>query len=320
MSPEEELGSPEITVAICTWNRSRLLQATLDALTKCKIRDAFVWELLIIDNNSTDDTAAVARGFEGKLPLRYIFEEIPGLSNARNRALAEARSPVVVWTDDDVLVDAEWLAEAARIARTKPNVACFGGPIRPWFPFNPPEAYLAAFPSLASGFCGIDLGNEQRHLQRPDTPFGANFALRLSRCGDLKFDPLLGPGPGRHGLGGDETSYIQELQKRGEEVLWVPSLVVKHYVDPQRMKLSYLFPFEYAKGALSVRVGGIPEGRQLYGVPIWLLRETVTLLAKSVVSWPFQRKVSLKAARIVAFRLGMISECRTLALVARTLT
>src|SRR5512143_830758 len=103
------MTATRLTVAICTWNRSALLEQTLERMTRLVAPSGCTWELLVINNNSTDATESVIARFEARLPIRGVFETQPGLSNARNRAVREAGGEYVLFTDDDVLVDPDWL-------------------------------------------------------------------------------------------------------------------------------------------------------------------------------------------------------------------
>ncbi len=76
-----------VTVAICTWNRAKLLDQTLTRMQQLRIPANVAWELLVVNNNCTDDTDAIIAGHESALPLRRLFEPKPGLSNARNFAV-----------------------------------------------------------------------------------------------------------------------------------------------------------------------------------------------------------------------------------------
>ena len=102
-----------VSVVICTWNRAGLLDQTLARMRELHVPAGLAWELLVVNNNCTDDTDAVAARHRGHLPLRPVREPTPGLSNARNKGLAEARGELILWTDDDVRVDPGWLAAAA---------------------------------------------------------------------------------------------------------------------------------------------------------------------------------------------------------------
>src|SRR5262249_21230021 len=121
------LPMTRVSVIICTWNRARLLDMTLEHFARLRVPAGVEWELVVVNNNSTDDTDAVLQRHEGRLPLRRLFEPRPGKSFAANLALAEARSDLILWTDDDVHVDPDWLAEYVAAARAWPDASFFGG-------------------------------------------------------------------------------------------------------------------------------------------------------------------------------------------------
>ena len=120
-----------LTIAICTWNRSVLLRQALAQMTSLVIPPGVDLEVIVVNNNSTDDTDTVIDTFSGQLPIRRLFEPKPGLSNARNTAVSHARGAYVLWTDDDVLVDPNWVSGYADAFRAFPRGVVYGGPILP---------------------------------------------------------------------------------------------------------------------------------------------------------------------------------------------
>lgn len=136
------------TVAICTWNRAALLADTLASIERMRVPAGTAWELLVVDNASTDDTPAVLARFRDRLPLRSVVETQQGCSHARNRAMDEATGALLVWTDDDVQVEPGWFAAYLDAAARHPDAAFFGGPVDPLFAAPPPpwfEANLDVF-------------------------------------------------------------------------------------------------------------------------------------------------------------------------------
>src|SRR5262249_10345499 len=106
----------KLSVAICTWNRAKLLEQCLDRLANASPPTAD-WELLVVNNNCSDNTDGVLDSFAARLPVRRIFEPKQGHSNARNAAVRSASGDYIIWTDDDVLVDKEWLVAYERAFR-----------------------------------------------------------------------------------------------------------------------------------------------------------------------------------------------------------
>ena len=296
------------TVAICTWNRSELLYRTLERLISVRW-PASAAELIIVDNGSTDDTRAVAEEFSARLPQRVVHEATPGLSSARNRALAEATTSHVLFTDDDVLVEDGWLPAFAEAAARYPEATVFGGPIEPWFPETPDPELVAAFPALGGGFCGLDHHRSVGPLPAPLDVFGANMAFRRDALGDLRFDPRLGPTRGR-AITSEETLLIDRLRARGGDVVWVPAMRLRHFVAPERMTLAYLMRYYHDLARGETRRRGRPAGARVLGVPQWVLRQVVEARLRNY--WHRVRghhQAALVALRQYQYYSGMAVEC-----------
>ncbi|MBA2355947.1 MAG: glycosyltransferase family 2 protein, partial [Acidobacteria bacterium] len=204
----------DVTIAICTWNRSHLLRETLEAMTRMRAA-GIEWELLVVDNNCTDDTSQVIASFAQRLPIRGLRESTPGLSAARNTAVAAARGRHIIWTDDDVLVDDAWLVEYARAFARWPDAAVFGGPIEPWFDGEPPRWLRDVFPEVSYAYAACDFGNQELGLRDPDRlPYGANMAFLLSAQREAPYDTRIGVRPSSR-VGGEETTAIAAVLQRG---------------------------------------------------------------------------------------------------------
>jgi glucosyl-dolichyl phosphate glucuronosyltransferase len=305
-----EPGNPlQVTVAICTWNRSRLLDQTLTRMRDLRVPDGVCWELLVVNNNSTDDTDAVIGRHAQALPVRRLLETKQGHSNARNCALDHADADWLVWTDDDVLVSSDWLASFAQTAARHPQAAAVGGPIDPWFPVDPAPELLEAFPVLRGGFCGVDHGPEERPLAADEPIWGANMAYQLSRVRGLRFDPQLGRVKDAL-VSGDDGEYLVRVRALGAPVYWSPGMRLRHYVDPGRMTLDYLCRFYEGHGKTCVSCGGAPAGRRLFGVPLWVVRQ----LVENWIGCPWCRLLGRKVPALTRLRdyyryKGMLLAC-----------
>jgi glycosyltransferase involved in cell wall biosynthesis len=185
--------------------------------------------------------------FAGRLPLRLISQPVPGLSNARNAAVAAATGEYMVWTDDDVLVESNWLRayEAAFLAH--PEYAFFGGPIRAHFDCPAPVWLQRGIPNFEAAFALRDLGDQPLELNEKELPFGANFAIRTAHQREIPYDPNLGRQPLAKLLGGEEVLVMTNLLRGGAKGLWVPAAIVDHRVGADRMTLSYIK--DYYRGA-----------------------------------------------------------------------
>jgi glycosyltransferase involved in cell wall biosynthesis len=229
----------KFTVAIGTWNRASLLFQTLDNLTRVE-PPAVLWELVVVNNNSTDETESVLDHFSERLPLRRVFEPEPGIANARNAAIRHANGEYIVWTDDDVLIDKEWLRAYERAVNQWPDTALFGGPVRPKFEGTPPAWLVDIWPKVAEVFVTRDPGKEPIELDGADhIPYGANYVVRTREQQKFPYDPNLGR---KHGAGmlGEETAVIEAILASGGRGRWIPDADVQHWIRTEQQTIEYL--------------------------------------------------------------------------------
>lgn len=263
-----------VTVAICTRNRCITLERTLASLASIALPPSLSWEVLVVDNDSEDDTAKSIARFADALPLRALVESNLGLSHARNAAIAAARGEYIVWIDDDVLVDADWLGAYHHAFRAWPDAAFFGGPIAPEFEGTPPRWLELALPHVANAFASLDFGNTPIPLTVDALPFGANFAVRAREQRRCAFDPALG----RRGdlmYAGEEWAVLQKLLAAGATGRWVPGARVGHMIPASRQSVEYLRRYYTGNGMSLARTRKISGEKMLFGRPRWAWREAV---------------------------------------------
>lgn len=230
----------KITIAICTYNRARLLRTTLETLTALVEPEEAGWAVLVVDNNSTDATPDVLDAFEGRLPLRAVREERQGLSHARNRAVEEMEGDYVIWLDDDVKVTEPWLAAYARAFRQHPEAAFFGGPILPWFEGTPPEWLRIHFDLVRGVYSCKRPDPTDGIISDPtDIPFGANVAFPAEVQRRHPYNPELGR-KGQSLRGGEEAEIILRLLKAGETGRWVGDATVRHFIAEESQNPGYV--------------------------------------------------------------------------------
>ena len=264
----------KITVAICTWNRSALLKETLDQVARLAIRRDVEWELLVVNNNSTDDTDEVIDSFMDRLPMRAVSEREPGLSNARNRAIGEASGEYILWTDDDVLVDSQWFTAYCEAFDRRPDAAIFGGNIKPWFEGTPPLWLERVWTQVSSAYASRDLGEDEVPLSSVVIPFGANFAVRTAEQRRYLYDPRLGVRPDDI-MGGEETTVIRNMLSDGIKGWWVPMARVRHYIPEARQTIQYLRDYYKGYGQYCAQRYNDDSRRGFLGAPRWLWRKAV---------------------------------------------
>lgn len=265
----------DVTVAICTWNRARLLDATLAQMCKLRVPAGLAWELVVVDNGSTDATPAVVDSYVGRLPIRRALEPNTGIANARNCALRSAKADLLLFTDDDVIVDEEWLNAYAEAAKRWPDAAYFGGAVTPLFETDPPRWIRENAQALGPVVGLRDLGTTERVLDADEPPFGANVAFRRNAFSTHRYDPRLGRTGGDQ-INGEDTMYCRGLAAAGFRGVYVPTAKVEHVFVAERMTPSYVRAYWVGAGRTEVRLGDPAAER----VPRWVYRALLETHAK----------------------------------------
>jgi glycosyltransferase involved in cell wall biosynthesis len=241
----------DITVVICTRDRAAQLSNALQTAAQMRIPSDLNWEFIVVDNGSSDSTAEVVKAFEDRLPLRLVHEDRAGLSNARNKGVAEASGRYICWTDDDVELDPEWLAAYWVAFQRHPEAAVFGGRITPvlepptpdwfaWLKDDWPIKILLAQRDFGSLPCPLDFAGGL-------IPWGANYAIRTADQRTVSYEPGLGASP-HHRRIGEEVEVIFRLMAGGATGWWVPGATVNHIISPHRQSWDYIFDYATAYG------------------------------------------------------------------------
>jgi glycosyltransferase involved in cell wall biosynthesis len=267
-----------ITVAICTWNRARLLDETLSSMHRLIIPDGVRWEVVVVDNNSTDETSAVLARHRNVLPLVTRFEERPGKSFAAHRAVEAARGDLLIWTDDDVRVAPNWLEAYVRAARQWPEASFFAGPIDPWFESDPPAWVERHLDRLTGVYVIVDHGPHEGPLAPKQSVFGANMAFRTSVARAFPLNTDLGRIQGRL-FGADDTELIRRVRSAGHHGVWVPDARLQHFNPAERLTRRYVKRWFRDAGASFVRQGRLEGTRRVFHVPTWVVRKYVAMQA-----------------------------------------
>ena len=248
----------DATVLIATYNRAALLDETLTWLARMRVSPALTWEVIVIDNNSTDDTRAVVErhvaGFP--VPLRYLFEGRQGRSSALNAGIAVAEGAVLAFTDDDVRVDDGWLdAAAAPLLGPDASLAYTGGPVQPIWEADAPLARPDARRSL-----GHDRDPGSRRPPRSSTkrrgrcrsaPTWRRGATLFARIGGFRAD--LGRSGGRLVLGQEVPELLLRARGAGLRGMYVPAMQVHHHVPAGRLTRAVFPPLVVRKGRVAGR-------------------------------------------------------------------
>lgn len=244
------MAAVDFSVVVCTWNRAKSLVRLLDSFLRLETPPGLRWELLVVDNNSSDDTSAAALQFRERFPLRLLHEPKQGKSNALNLASREARGTWMLYADDDQAAHPEWLRAHLAGVRGSPEYDFFGGPILPELE-EPPEPWLRqAWDGLRGIYGWIDLGEERRDLSPTLCAFGGNWLVRTEVQRRFPYLPELG----RNGAvlaGGEETFLQSQLLAAGHRGRWNPGAPMRHFIPRSRATLEHVLHLLHGCGAAS---------------------------------------------------------------------
>ncbi len=294
-----------VSIAICTYNNARKLEAVLESLRGLICPPALEYEILVVDNNSRDETKAVVERCQAVWGqrLRYIFEGVQGLSHARNRALQEAAGEIVSYIDDDVQVDPGWLAAVAAAFAEYP-AAVVGGKSYLIYPSQRPAWLPDEYESLLSK---LDYG-DQVIVGLDKDLFGLNFSVRKELAVQVGgFDTSLGRC--RHSLGsGEESDLLDRIRKTGGLAVYEPRAIVGHVVPSERVTVRWFVKRLFAAGSDGV-IMAAKNGDALpsiWGAVVHAIRCCGSIL-KSIVFGDLSAKVILGKGLVAAHALGTLN-------------
>jgi GT2 family glycosyltransferase len=230
-------STPLVSVVVCTRNRSTSLADSLAGLLAMDY-PSDRWELLVVDNASTDDTLEVAQAVERENPdrVRVVEEREIGLSAARNAAIRVSEAEIIAFIDDDAVPAPGWLAALVG-ALSRPGVLCAGGPVRPEFEGELPDWFAGRL----LGYLSIwDKGDQEAELVYNEYPRGTNVAFRreaFERFGG--FSTKLGR-KGKSLLSGEETEICLRIERSGGKILYVPGAGVRHVTPAERVTPAWM--------------------------------------------------------------------------------
>lgn len=302
-----------ISVIICTYNRVESLRRTLETCCLLHIPTDVTWELIVVDNNSTDRTKDVCREFIGKLPIRYVFEAQQGKSFALNHSIVVASGELLFFTDDDVDLDKMWIAATLAAANRHPEAGFFGGKIIPKWETPPPRWLADHSAQMLSGVAvHYDQGPSERYLVSDSEVFmGANLAFRreifMNGC---RFREDLGPNTSDQ-VRGEESKLLTQLLHDGCKGVYVPKAIVHHRNPRNRMTERYVREWFIGYGMSEVRCGEVRPEHCWFGAPRHAWKSAVLNGAKYLATrWICGSAVWLPAEIKMASSWGVITEIR----------
>ena len=233
----------DFTVAIPTYNGADRLPKVLECLRSQKETENFQWEVLVVDNNSHDETANVVRQYQeswpSQTPLKYCFEGKQGLAHARQCAIDNARGELIGFVDDDVLPAQDWVSSAYGFSLKHPEIGAYGGQIHPAFESSPPENF-----KRIQSFLAIRERGDNPHRYRPELlnmPPGAALVVRKRawQTSVPKELRLIGRVNGTM-LSGEDFEALLHMHHQGWEIWYNPTMHSHHQLPAHRLDKPYL--------------------------------------------------------------------------------
>ncbi len=302
-----------LTVLIATHNGTDTLGRTLERFGAL-VPPPGGWKLLVVNNASTDGTEQLVLGFSDRLPLEYLVEPRLGKPYALNTGLEHIAGDLVVFADDDVLPDPEWLVAWRHAVDRHPECSIFGGAIEPLYERDPPE-WLSRVPSWGNLLFAQTDPLPEGPLAPTGCIYGPNMAVRaVALAGGARFDERFLVGP--LGLLGDELDFVYRLAEQGNGACFVPSARVGHIVHPNQLAWRWMLRRFYRQGKLLTVFGAQRNARRppaIFDVPRFLIRRVITSAATTpIVLLSFDRFRIFFHLQQIASDLGAIMQSRSL--------
>jgi glucosyl-dolichyl phosphate glucuronosyltransferase len=317
-------STDSVSVLICTYNRSLLLEQTLAALGRAGRPDGCDVEVIVVDNNSSDDTAeAVERASASlSLPVHYLREGRQGKSFALNTGLSVAQGDVIALTDDDVLPEADWLVRMVANFRAEDVVFVFGKVLPRWEVPPPPEMLTLRARDIWGPLALVDYGDETIRYDaasfgRKRLPVGANLAIRrdaIDRVGGWRTD--LGK-VNNSLIAGEDHELCVRLYRAGlYSGIYDPAVAVRHLVPASRLTRRYFRRWFYWHGRtigrmadaiyLDLDLAHVPS---IAGVPRFVYREFLQQIRRWVARLGRADALALLVEEVMLIEyLGIFSE------------
>lgn len=289
-----------ITVIICTYNREKYIGQLLDSLAKNDYPESD-YEIVLVNNNSTDNTRLICERFAANhqnISFRYVEEHEQGLSAARNRGIKEAKGDIIIYVDDDALVDSDYIRSYAEHFSSSPETMAAGGPIEPLYETAEPSWMSPYTKALLTAW--MNYGDKVREYPSGRFPGGGNAAYRKG-----VFDKvgLFNTDLGRKGtalLASEEKDIFDKMRQLGMRVLYLPTPVLHHIIPQAKLEEPYFNRLTLQIGRSErMRTKSISQGKYVKRLLSEGVKWCGTLVLLCCYTLQFQPK---KGWKLVLFR------------------
>ncbi|MEQ9668749.1 hormogonium polysaccharide biosynthesis glycosyltransferase HpsE [Coleofasciculus sp. G2-EDA-02] len=248
------MSAIDFTVAICTYNGANRLSEVLEGLRSQEGTENISWEIIIVDNNSTDDTAKVVQEYQANwsepYPIHYCFEPEQGLAFARRCAIREAKGSLIGFLDDDNLPDSNWVTQADHFGQSHPKAGAYGGQIHGKFEVEPPPGFerIARYFAILEGTKTYCYNERYASSRKKMFPPGAGIVIRKQAwIESVPERPLL---PQTN----EDLEMLSYIWHAGWEVWFNPEMEIDHFIPKSRFEKEYLMRFFQNNGRLRYQV------------------------------------------------------------------
>lgn len=289
-----------LSVIICTYNRGKYIPLVLNSLSKQTL-SADDYEVLVVNNNSPDDTAEIISSYQKenpRMPLRSFLETNPGISHARNRGVNEAKGTIIVFLDDDETTDPSFLQNVKDFFLHYPDAGISAGPVVPVFETKPPGWLSNYITRAITG--AYDKGNAIKKLPPRDYPGTGHACFRKDLFAKYgAFNTELGR-KGTSLLGAEDKDFFLRLMAGKESCYYVPGAKIYHHIPAEKLTDTFFKNITFAMGK-SEKIRTLNLGKASYGKR--LLQEAFKWAA-SFVLWAgyLVALQPVKGNKLIAFR------------------
>lgn len=297
------LPALDLTVAIPTYNSATRLPQVLEALCHQNNTEQIAWEIIIIDNNSRDNTAQVIKDYQSNwsenYPLKYYLEKRQGPAFARVRAIQEAKGTYVAFLDDDNIPAPDWIAAAYEFWNNHPQAGAFSGQIHGEFEVNPPENF-----KQIAAFLAIREPGPKAFMFDPDNlqlPPSAGLVVRRQAWQDAVPNTPKIAGTQKEALvRGEDYEVLLYLHKAGWEIWYNPAMHINHLIPSWRLERDYLLSLARACGLATCQLRMI-NAKTMEKPVIWV--RTILGNLRRMVQQQLKYGDNLKHELIPAFEM-----------------
>lgn len=219
-----------LTVVICTYNRAKYLELALRSLVDQTVSSDF-FDVLIVDNNSSDNTEEIFKKYESRLSLFYVLEKNQGLSYARNTGIKETSTQYIAFLDDDAQADKNWVKFVLDTINNV-NPIIFGGPIYPYYESEKPDWFLDKYEIRKISEKAVFI-NKDGYLS------GSNMIFKMEAFSKIGLFDVERGMKGNKVSVGEETKLQIIAKEKNIEIYYNPDIFVEHLVPQYKMKLTY---------------------------------------------------------------------------------